>query len=80
MREIYVYLDLVTPCKFWDDSYTEFEEYVSEKLGKLDIFAEEYEGITFSVPEITCDNPNALTVTLQVSGGLPLIDLHFYLI
>lgn len=67
MREIYVYLDLVTPCKFWDDSYRQFEEYVSEKLDKIDILSEEYEGITFSVPEITCDNSNAITVTLQVS-------------
>ena len=66
MREIYVYLDLVTPCKFWDDSYFTFEEYVNEQLNDINIPDAEYEGISFKVSELNCDA--GVTATLQISG------------
>lgn len=68
MREVYMYLNLSIPCKFWDDSYSAFEEYVNDQLNNISLPDAEYEGISFKVSELNCNIFDAITVTFQVSG------------
>jgi len=69
MREIYIYLDLLLPCKLWDESSrSNLEDYIDDLLNRTQITSETLENITFKVSEIHCDSNTTVIATVQVSG------------